>query len=130
MAGMDDRPVLPPEEQEYIREKTRRMLAVAALRKIQRLVKDYHRAPLDLGRGMESRSLPDGASIPPYARRVAGYAALHKVQQLVREYREDQAAARKAARGIAMFFGALLAVGAVLYLTTPAVLEMLARMLS
>src|SRR5688572_9626636 len=130
MAGMDDRPVLPPEEQEYIREKTRRMLAVAALRRIQRLVKDYHRAPLDLGRGMESRSLPDGASIQPYARRVAGYAALHKVQQLVHEYRESQAAARKAARGIAIFFAALLAVGAVLYLTTPAVLEMLARMLS
>lgn len=126
---MDDRPALPPEEQDYVREKTRRMVAVATLRRIQRLVKDY-RAPLDLGRSMASGSLPDSASIPPYARRMAGYAALHKVQQLLREYRETQAAARKAARSIAIFFAVLLAVGAVLYLTTPGVLEMLARMLS
>ena len=130
MAGMDDRPVLPPEEQEYIREKTRRMLAVAALRKIQRLVKDYHRAPLDLGRGMESRSLPDGASIPPYARRVAGYAALHKVQQLVREYRESQEAAKRAAGKIALFFAALFIAGAVVLLLTPTALQGLFRMLS
>ena len=123
---MDDRPALPPEEQEYVREKARRMLAVVALRKIQRLVRDSPKAPL----AVSSRPLPDSAAIPPYARRMAGYAALHKVQQLLREYRETQAAARKAARGIAIFFGILLAVGAVLYLTTPGVLEMLARMLS
>jgi hypothetical protein len=129
MAGMDNPPALPPEEQDHIREKTRRLLAVAALRRVHRLVKDY-RAPIDLGRGISSGSLPDSASIPPHARRIAGYAALHKVQQLLQEYREDQAAARKAARSIAIFFAVLLAIGAVLYLTKPAVLEMLARMLS
>jgi hypothetical protein len=129
---MEDPQALPPEEQEHIREKTRRLLAVAALHRIQRLVKDYRdgNTPIELGRGMNARNLPDAGSIPPHARRIAGYAALHKVQQLVRDYRKDQAAARKAARGIAIFFAALLAVGAVLYLTTPAVLQMLFRMLS
>src|SRR4029079_14780764 len=105
---MEDRPALPPEEQEYVREKTRRLLAFAALRKIQRLVKDYHSAPIDIGRRMNAGSLPADASIPPHARRIAGYAALHKVQQMVLQYRADQAAARKAARGIAIFFAVLL----------------------
>ena len=79
---------------------------------------------------MNAGSLPADASIPPHARRIAGYAALHKVQQMVLQYRADQAAARKAARGIAIFFAVLLGLGAALYLTTPAVLTMLFRMLS
>src|SRR5262249_9096586 len=121
---------LPPEEQDYVREKTRRLLAVAALHRIQRLVKDYRKAPIEIGRRMHTRDLPDGAVVPPHARRIAGYAALHKVQQLVLQYRADQAAARKAAGRIAIFFAVLLALGAVLYLTTPAVLTMFFRMLS
>ena len=126
---MEDRPALPPEEQDYVREKTQRMVAVAALRKIHRLVSDY-KAPIDIGRGMDKRSLPPAASIPEHARRVAGYAALLKVQQLVLEYRKNQALARKAAGRIAMFFAVLIAISAVVFITSPSMLEKLLRMLS
>jgi hypothetical protein len=132
---MDPRPELPPEEQDLVREKTRRMVAVAALRKIQQLVREYRegKQPADFQRPMPFRSglsSRDQELIPGSARRMAGYAALHKVQQLVREYRDGQKAARKAARQIATFFAVLLVGGAVLYLVIPSVLRMLFRMLT
>jgi len=131
---MDQPPELSPEDKAYVEEKTRRMVAVAALRKIQRLVDDYRdgKAPLELRRPGQSRELSpeQQASVPPHARRVAGFAAMLKVQQLVREYRASQEAAKKAARNIAIFFAALFVVGAVVLLVTPTVLHALFRMLS
>jgi hypothetical protein len=131
---MSEPPELSPEDKAYVEEKTRRMVAVAALRRIQRLVDDYRHgsAPLDLHRSGQSRGLSpeEQASVPPHARRVAGFAAMLKVQQLVREYRESQAAARKAARKIALFFAVLCVVGAAILLLTPAAMHALFRMLS
>ena len=120
---MDQPPELSPEDKAYVEEKTRRMVAVAALRKIQRLVDDYRggSAPLELRRpGHPAELSPElQASVPPHARRVAGFAAMLKVQQLVREYRESQEAAKRAARRIALFFAVLFVVGAVVLLAYP-----------
>ncbi len=131
---MDHPPELSPEDKACVEEKTRRMLAVAALRRIQRLVEDYRggSAPLELRRPGHARGLSPElqASVPPDARRVAGFAAMLKVQQLVREYRESQEAAKRAARRIALFFAALFVVGAVALLLTPTALHALFRMLS
>ena len=131
---MDQPPELSPEDKAYVEEKTRRMVAVAALRKIQRLVDDYRHgnAPLDLHRPGQARGLsPDlQASVPPHARRVAGFAAMLKVQQLVREYRERQEASKQAARKIAIFFAVLLVAGTVILLVYPTALHALFRMLS
>ena len=133
-ARMDQPPELSPEDTAYVEEKTRRMVAVAALRRIQRLVDDYRHgnAPLDLHRPRQPRALSpeERASVPPHARRVAGFAAMLKVQQLVREYRARQEASKRAARKIAMFFAALLVAGAVVLLVYPTALHALFRMLS
>jgi hypothetical protein len=110
------------------------MLAVAALRRIHVLVRDYREAggPVELGRAMDSAKLsPDQrARIPLHARRVAGFAAMLKVQQLVREYREGRKAAKRAAAWIAAFFAGLLAAIAAVYLVEPTALHALLRMLS
>jgi hypothetical protein len=131
---VSESPELSPEDKAYVEQKTRRMVAVAALRRIQRLVHDYRHgsAPLDLHRPGQSRELSPElqASVPPHARRVAGFAAMLKVQQLVREYRESQEAAKRAARKIAIFFAALFIVVAVVLLLTPTTLHALFRMLS
>jgi len=133
-ARMDQPPELSPEDKAYVEEKTRRLVAVAALRKIQRLVDDYRHgnAPLDLHRPGQPRALSpeQQAAVPLHARRVAGFAAMLKVQQLVREYRERQEASKKAARKIAMFFAVLLVAGAVALLVAPTALHALFRMLS
>jgi predicted transcriptional regulator len=133
-ARIDQPPELSPEDRAYVEEKTRRMVAVAALRKIQRLVDDYRdgNAPIELRRPGQSRTLSpeERAAVPPHARRVAGFAAMLKVQQLVREYRERQEASKKAARKIALFFAALLVAAAVILLTYPTALHALFRMLS
>ena len=133
-ARMDRPPELSPEDKAYVEEKTRRMVAVAALRRIQRLVDDYRHgnAPLDLHRPGQPRMLSpeEQAAVPPHARRVAGFAAMLKVQQLAREYRARQEASKRAARKIAMFFAVLLAVGAVVLLVYPTALHALFRMLS
>ena len=131
---MDQPPELSPEDKAYVDEKTRRMVAVAALRRIQRLVHDYRdgKAPIELRRPGHPRELPPHlqASIPPHARRAAGFAAMLKVQQLVRQYREEQAAAKRAAMKIALFFTALCVLGMVLYVVAPATLQALFRVLS
>jgi hypothetical protein len=111
------------------------MVAVAALRRIQTLVRDYRdaRGPIELGRSMEpgSRLSPaEQARVPPHARRVAGFAAMVKVQQLVRDYRESRKAANRAAARIALFFAGVLAVIAAAYLVNPKVLHALFRMFS
>ena len=133
-AQIDHTPELSPEDKAYVEEKTRRMVALAALRKIQRLVDDYRdgNAPIDLHRPGQARSLSpeQQASVPPDARRVAGFAAMLKVQQLVREYRESQQAAKRAARNIAIFFGVLCVTGAAILLWSPAAMHALFRMLS
>lgn len=131
---MDRPPELSPEDKAYVDEKTRRMVAVAALRRIQRLVDDYRagHAPMDLHRpGRAHRLSPEErASVPPGARRAAGFAAMLKVQQLVREYRANQEASRRAARRIALFFAALFVVGAVVMYFSPTAMHALFRMLS
>ena len=131
---MDQPPELSPEDKAYVEEKTRRMVAVAALRRIQRLVDDYRHgsAPLDLHRPRQSRELSPElqASVPPHARRVAGFAAMLKVQQLAREYRRSQEAAKNAAKKIALFFAVLFVVGAAILLLAPTAMQALFRMLS
>jgi hypothetical protein len=132
---MDQPPELSTEDKAYVEEKTRRMVAVAALRRIQMLVRDYRdaRAPIELGRSMEpgARLSPDQqARVPLHARRVAGFAAMLKVQQLVREYRESRKAANRAAARIAIFFAGVLAAIAAVYLVSPTVLHSLFRMFS
>jgi hypothetical protein len=131
---MAEPPELSPEDKAYVDEKTRRMVAVAALRRIQRLVDDYRHgsAPLDLHRPAPPRELSpeQQASVPRHARRVAGFAAMLKVQQMVREYRASQEAATEAARRIAIFFAVLFVLGAMLWLLVPGALEALFRLLS
>jgi hypothetical protein len=129
---MADSPELSPEDKAYVEEKTRRMVGVAALRRIQRLVDDYGSAPLDLRLRGQARQLSpeEQASVPPHARRVAGFAAMVKLQQLAREYRAGQEAARKTARTIAIFFAVLFALAALVLLVTPTVMHSLFRMLS
>jgi hypothetical protein len=131
---MDQPPELSPEDKAYVDDKTRRMVAVAALRRIQRLVHDYRNGgtPLELRGPGDPRELPPDlrAAVPPHARRVAGFAAMLKVQQLARQYREEQAAARRAAKKIALFFIALCIAGMTLYLVAPATLQALLRVLS
>lgn len=132
---MDQPPELSNDDKAYVEEKTRRMVAVAALRRIQDLVRDYRdaRGPIELGRSMDPGSgLPPDvqARIPPHARRVAGFAAMVKVQQLVREYRESQKAAKRAAATIAIFFAGVIAAMAALYFVNPTALHALFRMFS
>ena len=129
---MDQPPELSPEDKAYVDAKTRRMVAVATLRRIQRLVDDYHGGPIDLRRPGRSRDLSpeEQAAVPPGARRAAGFAAMLKVQQLAREYRESEAAAKRAAGKIAIIFAALAAAGIVILLLSPTVLHSLFRMLS
>jgi len=131
---MDQPPELSPEDKAYVEEKTRRLVAVAALRRIHRLVDDYRsgNAPIELRRPGQSRELSpeQQAAVPPHARRVAGFAAMLKVQQLVREYRESQEASKRTARNIAIFFAGLLIVGALVLLLTPTTLHALFRMFS
>jgi hypothetical protein len=127
-------PERSPEDKSSVEEKTHRRMAVAALRRLQRLVGDYRGggAPLELRRPGHARELSPElqASVPPDARRVAGFAAMLKVQQLVREYRENQEAAKRAASKIALFFAVLFVVGAVALLLNPTALHALFRMLS
>ena len=110
------------------------MVAVAALRRIQRLVDDYRagNAPIDLHRPGQAHRLSaeEQASVPPGARRAAGFAAMLKVQQLVREYRENQEASKRAARRIALFFAALCVAAAVVLYFSPTAMHALFRMLS
>lgn len=131
---MNDSPRLSPEDRAYVEEKTRRMVAVAALRKIQRLVDDYRdgRAPIDLPRPGATRELPPElrAAVPPQARRVAGFVAMLKVQQLVRQYRAGKAADRRAAWTIAIVFATLFAAAAVACIVNPSILHTVLRLLS
>ena len=131
---MNQPPELSPEDRAYVEEKTRRLVAVATLRKIQRLVEDYRsgNAPIDLHRpGLSRRmSAEQQALVPPGARRAAGFAAMLQVQQLAREYRQSQEASKRAARWIAIFFVTLFVVGAVILLVSPTAMHALFRMLS
>jgi len=132
---MDQPPELSADDKAYVAQKTRRLMAVAALRRIHHLVREYRdaRGPLELGGSIDlGPGLPPElqARIPPHARRVAGVAAMLKVQQLVREYHENRRAAKRAAARIAIFFAAVLAVLAAVYLIDPTALHALFRMFS
>ncbi|MCC7483626.1 MAG: hypothetical protein IT529_01440 [Burkholderiales bacterium] len=131
---MPQPPELSPDDKAYVEEKTRRMVALAAVKRIERIVLDYRSggAPVDFaGRGLP-RELPPAVreGVPPRARRVAGFAAMWKLQQLSRQYREERAAAARAARRIALFFLVLLVTAFALYLAAPERFQGLLRMFS
>ena len=134
MGGMSEAPRLSPEDQAYVDEKTRRMVAVAALRKVQRLVDDYREggAPIELRSRGGPADLPEEvrAAVPPHARRVAGLAAMIKIQQLARRYREQRAADNRTALRIACVFAVLCAAIVALILVAPEKLHPLLRFLS
>ena len=111
------------------------MVAVAALRRIQRLVEDYRggSAPLELRRPGHARGLSPElqASVPPDARRVAGFAAmLTGPAARARLPREPEGREARRNEGSRSFFAALFVVGAAALLFTPTALHALFRMLS